>query len=114
MEKMIDSKIINISVEEKATGEITASAGVGTSGGSIGFGVKENNFLGKGISLDSNVLISGDSLKGKFGLTNPNYRNSDKSFYINAEILETDNFKTFGYKSNKKGFNIGTNFEYLG
>ena len=111
--KNVDSKIINISVEEKATGEITASAGVGTSGGSIGFGVKENNFMGKGISLDSNVLISGDSLKGKFGLTNPNYKNSDKSFYINAEILETDNFKTFGYKSDKKGFNIGTNFEYL-
>ena len=69
--------------------------------------------MGRGISLDSSVLISGDSLKGKFGLTNPNYKNSDKSFYINAEILETDNFKTFGYKSDKKGFNIGTNFEYL-
>ena len=111
--KNVDSKIINISVEEKPTGEITASAGVGTSGGSIGFGVKENNFLGRGTSLDSNVLISADSLKGKFGFTNPNYKNSDKSFYINAEILETDNFKTFGYKSNKKGINVGTKFEYL-
>jgi outer membrane protein insertion porin family len=111
--KNVGTKIINISVEEKPTGEITASAGVGTSGGSIGFGVKENNFMGRGISLDSNVLISGDSIKGKFGLTNPNYKNSDKSFYINAEILETDNFKTFGYKSNKKGINVGTKFEYL-
>jgi outer membrane protein insertion porin family len=61
--KNVDSKIINISVEEKATGEITASAGIGTSGGSIGFGVKENNFMGKGISLDSKVLLSGDFLK---------------------------------------------------
>jgi len=111
--KNVDTKIINISVEEKATGEITASAGVGTSGGSIGFGIKENNFMGRGISLDSNVLISADSLKGKFGFTNPNYKNSDKSFYMNAEILETDNFKTFGYKSNKKGINVGTKFEYL-
>ena len=111
--KNIDSKIINITVEEKATGEINAMAGVGTSGASIGFGIKENNFMGQGISLDSNFLISGDSLKGKFGLTNPNYKNSDKSVYINAEFIETDNFKTFGYKSNKKGFNIGTNFEYL-
>ena len=69
--------------------------------------------MGRGISLDSNVLISTDSLKGKFGFTNPNYKNSDKSFYMNAEILETDNFKTFGYKSNKKGINVGTKFEYL-
>ena len=41
-----DNTIININVEEKATGEITAGAGVGTSGSSIAFGVKENNYLG--------------------------------------------------------------------
>ena len=108
-----NTKILNITVTEKPTGEITASAGVGTSGGSIGFGIKENNFMGKGISLDSNFQISANSLKGKFGLTNPNYKNSDKLVYLNAEIIETDNFKTFGYKSNKKGINVGTNFEYL-
>jgi outer membrane protein insertion porin family len=44
---------------------------------------------------------------------NPNYNNSDKSFYISAEAIETDNFKTFGYRSTKTGVNIGTNFEYL-
>ena len=44
------SKIINYTFEEKPTGEISAGAGVGTSGGTIGFGVKENNYLGKGIS----------------------------------------------------------------
>ena len=42
-------KIIDIEVEEKPTGEISLGAGVGTSGGTIGGGVKENNFLGKGI-----------------------------------------------------------------
>ena len=108
-----NTKILNFSIEEKPTGEITASAGLGTSGGSFGFGIKENNFLGKGVSLDSNFTISADTFKGKFGLTNPNYNNSDKSVYINAEAIETDNYKTFGYKSNKTGINIGTNFEYL-
>ncbi len=43
-----DLKIINIEVEEKATGEIFAGAGVGSSGGTVGGGVKENNFLGRG------------------------------------------------------------------
>jgi len=108
-----NTKILNFSIEEKPTGEITASAGLGTSGGSFGFGIRENNFLGKGVSLDSNFTISAESFKGKFGLTNPNYNNSDKSVYINAEAIETDNYKTFGYKSNKTGINIGTNFEYL-
>ena len=108
-----NTKILNFSVEEKPTGEISASAGIGTSGGSIGFGVKENNFLGRGLSLDSNFNINAETFKGKFSLMNPNYNNSDKSFYISAEAIETDNFKTFGYRSTKTGVNIGTNFEYL-
>jgi len=108
-----NTKILNLSVEEKPTGEISATAGFGTSGGSIGFGIKENNFLGKGLSLDSNFNLNEETFKGKFVLTNPNYNNSDKLIYISAEAIETDNFKTFGYKTNKKGINIGTNFEYL-
>ena len=44
---------------------------------------------------------------------NPNYKNSDKSIFVSAEALENDNFDTFGYKTNKTGIKIGTNFEYL-
>ena len=43
-----DKKVININVQEKPTGEISAGAGFGTDGGTFMFGVKENNFLGKG------------------------------------------------------------------
>ena len=43
--KIIQNQLIF--VEEKPTGEIYAAAGAGTSGASFGFGVKENNFLGK-------------------------------------------------------------------
>ena len=107
------TKSIDISVEEKPTGEIYASAGFGTSGGSVGFGIKENNFLGNGISLDSNFNLSTDAFKGKFSITNPNYNNSDKSVYFLAEALENDNLERFGYKTNKTGFSFGTNFEYL-
>ena len=111
-DKNSKTKIINISIEEKPTGEINAMAGLGTEGSSIGFGVKENNFLGKGISLDSNFLISSDSFEGKFSVTNPNYKNTDRSIYVSAEAIEIDNYKTFGYKTNKTGISFGTNFEY--
>ncbi len=107
------TKIINISIEEKPTGEIMASAGLGTEGGSIGFGIKENNFLGNGIQLDSNFSLSSETFKGKFSVTNPNFNNSDKSVYTSLEAIETDNFKTTGYKTKKTGITIGTNFEYL-
>tara|TARA_B100001093_G_scaffold118280_1_gene110844 strand:- start:1010 stop:3214 length:2205 start_codon:yes stop_codon:yes gene_type:complete len=108
-----NQKIIDISVEEKATGEITASAGVGTSGKSIGFGVTENNFLGRGIGLDSNITLSTETLKGLFSVSNPNFLNSDKSIYASVEALETDKLTDYGYKTNKTGFSFGTNFEYL-
>jgi outer membrane protein insertion porin family len=108
-----NQKIIDINVEEKPTGEITASAGVGTSGKSIGFGVKENNFLGRGLGINSNVTLSTDTIKGLFSVSNPNFRNSDKSVYASIESLETDKLTDYGYKTNKTGFSFGTNFEYL-
>ena len=61
-----NTKSIDIFVEEKPTGEIYAAAGAGTSGASFAFGVKENNFLGNGVGLDSNFMISTNSFKGKF------------------------------------------------
>ena len=108
-----NSKVINITVEEKATGEIMAGAGFGTSGSSIMFGVKENNYLGKGISLDANGTISTDSFKGKFSISNPNYKNSDKSVFATILAQENDKTKNFGYKTNKQGIELGTKFEYL-
>ncbi len=108
-----NSKIMNITVEEKPTGEIMAGAGFGTSGGTFTFGVKENNYLGKGIAVNANATVSKNSFKGIFGVTNPNFNNSDKSVFLNVQANEIDRLKNFGYKSNKQGFEIGTNFEYL-
>jgi len=107
------SKILNINVEEKPTGEIAALAGVGTTGNTVGFSVRENNFLGKGIGLDSNLTLTKDSIKGLFSVTNPNVYNSDKSITTTFEASELDKFSDYGYKTSKTGFLVSTNFEYL-
>ncbi len=107
-----DAKIINITLEEKPTGEIMAGAGFGTSGTSTTFGIKENNYLGNGISLDAKLDLSEESIKGKFSLRNPNYQNTDKSIFTNIQTSETDRLTDFGYKTNKTGFTLGTDFEY--
>ena len=108
-----NSKIINITVEEKPTGEITAGAGFGTSGEVIEFSVKENNYLGKGIGVDTAISLSSESIVGKLNVNNRNYKNSDKSISFGLQALETDKLKNFGYKSKKIGGSIGTDFEYL-
>ena len=106
------SKIINITVEEKPTGEISAGAGIGTNGGSVMLAVKENNYLGKGIALDSNLIVNSESVTGIFSVNNPNFNNTDKSAYIEFRASETDRLNNFGYKTNRNGFSLGTNFEY--
>ncbi len=105
-------KVINIEVEEKPTGEITAGAGVGTSGGTIGFGVKENNFLGKGIEFSSNLEITEETVRGRFSVINPNFNNSDRVLILGVQSSETDRMTNFGYKTTKTGFNFGSRFEY--
>ncbi len=108
-----NTKIININITEKATGEIFAGVGTGTEGSSFSFGVKENNYLGRGVNVDSNINISDERIKGKFIASNPNYKNSDKRIDLALEASSVDRLGTSGYKSNVTGFTIGTQFEYL-
>ena len=108
----LNRKIINITVEEKPTGEIMAGAGVGTSGGTVAFGVSENNYLGRGIEFSSNVSVSAESLKGLIAINNPNYKGSNRSLNVSLESTVTDRLKNFGYESNKTGFSVGSGFEF--
>ncbi len=107
-----NSKIINFKVEEKPTGQISAGAGAGTSGGTFSFGIKENNYLGKGLGLEANATINSESFKGILGVDNPNFNNSDKSLFGNIQAIEIDRMANNGYKTNKTGFELGTKFEY--
>jgi len=104
---------LNITIEEKPTGEILAGAGYGTSGGSIQFSIKENNFLGKGIKVDNNIRITEQSLKGGVSIVNPNFKNSNNSLILSLAAQELDLMTGNGYKSSNTSLVLGTNFEYL-
>ena len=108
-----NSKVINISVTEKPTGEIFAGVGTGTNGNNLSFGVKENNYLGRGVKVDTNLSLSEEKIKGKLLISNPNFKNSDKNLDLSIESTSTDRLSSSGYKSNVTGFSVGTKFEYL-
>ena len=105
-------KILNIDIQEKPTGEIMAGVGVGTDGGSVSFAVKENNYLGKGVKLNTEISLSADTVTGIFSVENPNINNSDKSLFANIQAQEIDRIDTSGYNTKKTGGQIGTKFEY--
>ncbi len=106
-----DLKVLEIEVEEKATGEIMAGAGIGTDGTSFQFSVTENNWLGRGIKLEGALFASQDKVSGNIYIDNPNYNYSGNSVSAGLDVSSTDRSSTTGFKSSKTGFNLGTGFE---
>ena len=104
-------KIISINVEESPTGEIFAGAGTGTSGASLTAGIKEKNYLGKGIKIATNFMIAEDEVKGKFSVVNPNFQNTDRSLNTTLESTNSDSMSTSGFKTSRTGFALGTGFQ---
>ena len=104
-------KIIDINVVESPSGEIFAGAGAGTSGATLTAGIKEKNYLGKGIKLSTNFSLSEEQIRGKFSVVNPNFRNSDRSLNTTLESTNTDSLSTSGFKTSRTGFSVGTGFE---
>jgi len=105
-----DKKIIELQVEEKPTGEISAGAGIGTSGGSLQFAISENNWLGKGINLITSMNLSAETFAGTLAVNNPNYNYSGNA--LNYFISHSSNDKPdSGFKNNITSTGIGTNFE---
>ncbi len=104
-------KTININVEEQATGEISAGAGAGTSGSTLSFAIKENNYMGTGVKLNTQLSISNTGISGIFSMHNPNYKNTNKGLSTSLEASQVDQMSRFGYKSTKTGFSVGTSFE---
>ena len=105
-----NSKIIDIKVEEKPTGEISAGAGVGTNGGTLAFNIQENNWLGEGKKVGFDIELTSESLRGTVNYNNPNYDFMGNS--INYFVSTSTNDKSDqGYKNKLTSAGIGTSFE---
>jgi outer membrane protein insertion porin family len=105
-----DQKIIEVKIEEKPTGEISAGAGIGTAGGSFAFNVTENNWQGKGIGVSTFAEVSKETFTGGLIINNPNYNFSGNS--LNYFIQNTKNDKPdSGYKNSVLSSGINLSFE---
>ena len=107
----VGTKIIDINIEEKPTGEISLGAGYGSEGASIGFSISENNFLGKNIKLTTSLRTSDTTIRGGFSVVNPDFNYSNKALITNIESSNIDKLSSNGYKTTKTGFSVGTSYE---
>ena len=106
-----NKKIVNINVTEKPTGEVLLGAGVGSDGGSIGFSVSENNFLGQGIKMSASLRLSEDTIRGNWTTDTPNYKYTGKPLRTNIQSDVVDKMADSGYEAKKTGFSFGTSIE---
>ena len=106
-----NTKILNLTVEEQPTGEVSLGAGVGTDGGVLGGGLTEKNFLGKGINLDSDFQISDDGIKGSLTYSKPNFNYTDNTLFTSIKSTTQDSLSNYGYKITTAGLSVGTSFE---
>ncbi len=104
-------KVIDLDVEERPTGEISVTAGFGTGGETFGAGIKENNFLGKGINLNTFFELTADSIKGQFVYARPNFNYTDNTLFTSLKSSTSDFLTDSGYKTTELGFSLGTRFE---
>ena len=107
---MPNSKKIEISVEEMPTGEISAGAGIGTNGGSFAFNIKENNWLGKGVTVSANADFSADSVSGSLSLTDPDYNFTGKELSYYLKSVQNDK-KDSGYENDVIGAGVSLSYE---
>ena len=103
-------KIIDIEVEERPTGEITAGAGIGTDGGLFAIGVKENNWLGTGKTVGFELELDSESVTGTLNYVDPNYDFLGNEFYYSFSS-ETNDKPDQGYENSLTAFSVGTSFE---
>ena len=103
-------KIININVDEQSTGEISAGAGIGSSGGTVAFNIKENNWLGQGKSLGFDIQFDEESIIGSLVYSDPNYDFLGNSFYYSLSSEQNDK-PDKGFENSVVSASVGTSFE---
>ena len=104
-------KIVDITVEEQPTGEISLAAGYGTNGITTGGGINEKNFMGRGIDLNVNFELSAETLTGQIQYSRPNFAYTDNTLFTSLRTVNNDYLSLYGYESKEIGFSIGTRFE---
>ena len=103
-------KKIDISIEEKPTGEISAGAGVGTNGGTFLISVKENNWLGEGKQVGVEFEVDNESILGTISYSDPNYDFLGNSISYRLSSEENDK-PDQGYENSIQSFRLSTSFE---
>jgi len=95
-----DRVVLGVNVEEKPTGQLSLSGGYSSlERFVIQLAVSQNNFMGKGQSLDASVNWSQYSRSVELGFTDPYFM--DKSIIVGGNLFRRD-YRSFNFVGNNR------------
>ena len=108
----LDFVDVIISLKESPTGEISSGIGIGTSGSTIAFNLKENNFLGQGIKTDIGLSLGTQRILGNLFFSNPDFLDTGNTFSNNFFITK-NNYDSAGYENKIIGNTTSYGYQVL-
>ena len=99
-----DKSVVDVTVAEKSTGELSIGAGFSTNDGPLAdFRIRERNFLGKGQDLLLSTTIAGERTEFSTSFTEPHFLDRDLSAGVDAFHTTRDFQDESSYDQTRSG-----------
>jgi outer membrane protein insertion porin family len=109
-----DKTVVDVSVKEKSTGELSLGAGFSSTEGAIGsFGIKERNLLGQGQEIRGMFTLSQRTQELDLGFTEPYFLDRDLRAGVDAFRLRRFREDESGYDERQTGGKLRFGYEIV-
>ena len=108
-----DRTILNTSVTERPTGEISVGGGFSTDAGFLAdFGIRERNFLGTGVDARLQAMLAQRRQQIDFSVTDPSFLNRNLAAGFDIFYLERDLQEVASYSEQRYGVVLRSGYEF--
>lgn len=108
-----DQSVIEVTVEEKSTGEFSVGAGFGTSQGLFStLGIRERNLLGRGQDLKLSTSLGQTRQQIDLSFTEPYFLDRELRAGFDLFMTETDNQDRSSFDERRRGGELRLGFAY--
>ena len=108
-----DKAVINTTVEEKATGELTIGGGYSSDAGALAnVGLRERNFIGTGVDAGITGVLAQKRTQLDLSVTDPYFLNRNLVGSANVFIVQNNNQNIAQYNERRVGFSASIGYEF--
>jgi outer membrane protein insertion porin family len=108
-----DRAVLNATVTERATGELSLGGGFSTDAGFLlDFGIRERNFLGTGVDTRLQTLLAQRRSQVDFSVTDPSFLDRNLAAGFDAFYLQRDLQDIASYSERRYGIVLRAGYEF--